>query len=149
MAETKKIVGIVRELATLLDETGLTEIEYGSGDWHVRVAKTAAMAFPAAPATAPAGIATSGPLPTDGDADGPPAGAITSPMVGTAYLSAEPGATPFVKVGDEVGEGQTLLLIEAMKTFNEIRAPRAGRVTDILIESGQPVEFGDPLLILS
>jgi acetyl-CoA carboxylase biotin carboxyl carrier protein len=70
-------------------------------------------------------------------------------MVGTVYLSAEPGTPPFVEAGDEVREGQTLLLIEAMKTFNEIRAPRAGRVTEILIESGQPVEFGDPLLILS
>lgn len=147
MTESEKIAGIVRELAALLDETGLTEIEYGGDDWHVRVAKTAGVAPPAA--AAPAGIATTGPLPTDGDADGPPAGAITSPMVGTAYLSAEPGAAPFVEAGDEVSEGQTLLLIEAMKTFNEIRAPRAGRVTEILIESGQPVEFGDPLLVLS
>jgi len=148
MAETEKIAGIVRELAELLDETGLTEIEYGNDGWHVRVAKTTGVALPAAVATGPAGIATAGPLPADGEADGPPAGALTSPMVGTVYLSAEPGAASFVEAGDEVSEGQTLLLIEAMKTFNEIRAPRAGRVTEILIESGQPVEFGDPLLIL-
>jgi acetyl-CoA carboxylase biotin carboxyl carrier protein len=149
MAETEKIAGIVRELAELLDETGLTEIEYGNDGWHVRVAKTSGMAVPASMVSAPAGIATAGPLPADGGTDGVPAGALTSPMVGTVYLSAEPGTPPFVEAGDEVREGQTLLLIEAMKTFNEIRAPRAGRVTEILIESGQPVEFGDPLLILS
>jgi len=141
MAEIEKISEIVRKLATLLDETGLTEIEYGDEGWHVRVSKAVGGALPAAPVE----TASAAPAP----ADGPPAGALTSPMVGTAYLSGEPGAAPFVEVGDEVTKGQTLLLIEAMKTFNEIRAPRAGRITEILIESGRPVEFGDPLLIIS
>ena len=141
MAEIEKISEIVRKLSALLDETGLTEIEYGDDGWHVRVAKSVGMAMPAAPAE----TASAAPTPVDG----PPAGALTSPMVGTAYLSGEPGAAPFVEVGDEVTEGQTLLVIEAMKTFNEIRAPRAGRITEILIESGRPVEFGDPLLIIS
>jgi acetyl-CoA carboxylase biotin carboxyl carrier protein len=140
-AEIEKISEIVRKLSALLDETGLTEIEYGDDGWHVRVSKAVGGAVPAAAVE----TASAAPAP----ADGPPAGALTSPMVGTAYLSGEPGAAPFVEVGDEVTEGQTLLLIEAMKTFNEIRAPRAGRITEILIESGRPVEFGDPLLIIS
>ncbi len=153
MTDSKKIAGLVRELAALLDETGLTEIEYGGDDWHVRVAKDIISTVPAtqvAPASTPAAM----PHPCSAaggadDSDATPAGAVTSPMVGTVYLSPDPGEPPFVEAGAKVEEGQTLLLIEAMKTFNEIRAPRAGRVTEVLVENGIPVEFGDPLLILT
>ncbi|HVO17240.1 MAG TPA: acetyl-CoA carboxylase biotin carboxyl carrier protein subunit [Alphaproteobacteria bacterium] len=139
---------LVRQLAALLDETGLTEIEYESGAVRLRVARqpapvaAAPVAAPAAamPAAAPA---TAAPAP---DARHP--GAVTSPMVGTVYTAAEPGTPEFVKPGDRVREGQTLLLIEAMKTFNEIRAPRAGTVSLVLVQNEQPVEYGDVLLIL-
>jgi acetyl-CoA carboxylase biotin carboxyl carrier protein len=139
---------LVRQLAALLDETGLTEIEYESGAVRLRVARqpapvaAAPVAAPAAamPAAAPA---TAAPAP---DARHP--GAVTSPMVGTVYTSPEPGTPEFVKPGDRVREGQTLLLIEAMKTFNEIRAPRAGTVSLVLVQNEQPVEYGDVLLIL-
>ena len=136
---------LVRKLAGLMDETGLTEIEYSAGDQSLRLSRTATGAvFPtavAAPAEAPAGekqAAESGPHP----------GAVTAPMVGVVYLSAEPGSPPFVKPGDSVTEGQTLLLIEAMKTFNPVRAPQAGRVARILVADKTPVEFGEELVIL-
>lgn len=136
----------VRALAALLDETNLTEIEYAVGDVRIRVARTAqAVAYHPAPSHAalpqaqPAAAAAS-------DADHP--GAVTSPMVGVTYLAPEPGAPKFVNAGDIVSEGQTVMLIEAMKTFNPIRAPRAGKVTRILVTDGQPVEFGEPLLII-
>ena len=139
---------LIRQLNRLLEETGLTEIEYGEGDWRVRVVRGArpATALEAADAgKAPA-------KPAAKAAGGEPAGdlskAVTSPMVGVVYTSAEPGQPPFVKAGDQVAEGQTLLLIEAMKVFNPITATRAGRVTRILVTNGAPVEFGEPLLIL-
>ena len=135
----------VRALAEILADTGLTEIEIETKEGRVRVARTpapvtqhvsAAMHAPAAmPAAAPAD-------------DAKHAGAVLSPMVGVAYLSSEPGAAPFVTVGQTVAVGQTLLLIEAMKTFNQIRSPRAGTVTRILIESGTPVEYGEPLVVV-
>jgi len=137
---------LVRKLAALLKDTGLAEIEFesegkrirvntgaGAGAVHIPVAAAAPAAT--APATAPAG-------------GGVPAGALTSPMVGTAYLAPEPGATPFVKVGDRVNKGQTVLIIEAMKVMNPIQAPVSGTVKDILIADGQPVEFGEAMLII-
>lgn len=145
---------VVRNLAALLDETGLTEIEYETGTLRVRVSRQGGVAMAtAAPVAAPAVGAER--LPSRDDAlsaapagDTTPAGAITSPMVGTVYTAPEPGAGDFVKIGDSVSEGQTLLLIEAMKTFNEIRAPRAGTVTNVLIANEQPVEFGDVLMVV-
>jgi len=132
---------LVRALAALLDETGLSEIEYAVGDRRIRVARNAAagtapVAVAAAAATSPAGEALA------------PAGAVTAPMVGTAYLARQPGAPPLVAVGDSVREGQVLLLIEAMKVMNEIPAPRAGRVREILVADGAPVEYGQALLVL-
>jgi acetyl-CoA carboxylase biotin carboxyl carrier protein len=137
---------LVRELARLLEETGLSEIEVAEGTWRVRVARggvapATLAAAPAAPAAASSATAT-------GAADAAHPGAVNSPMVGTAYLAREPGSPPFVKVGQSVREGETLLLIEAMKTYNEVRAPRAGKITRILVTDGTPVEFGEPLLIL-
>jgi len=139
---------LVRTLAALLDETNLTEIEYGVGDVKIRVARTAAPVtvhhgaapgFAGHPSALPAQAA-------DADADHP--GAVTSPMVGVAYMSPEPGSAKFINPGDMVIEGQTVMLIEAMKTFNPIRAPRGGKVTRILVTDGQPVEFGEPLMII-
>lgn len=143
---------LVRKLAALLEETGLSEIEYGTGTWRVRVAKHAEpVIVSSAPTSAPA--ADTAPTPastaTEAKADAAHPGAITSPMVGTVYTSPEPGTPPFVQTGDRVEQGQTLLLIEAMKTFNEIRAPRAGEITEILVEDRMPVEYGDVLMILS
>ena len=144
---------LVRQLAKLLDETGLTEIEYGEGKWHLRVSKsmTAAASVVPAAAAAAAAVAASAPAAaaatTADDAARHP-GAVTSPMVGTVYVAPEPTAAPFVKVGDTVSEGQTLMLIEAMKTMNPIKAPRAGRVGQIFITNAAPVEYGEVLLIL-
>jgi acetyl-CoA carboxylase biotin carboxyl carrier protein len=133
---------LIRTLALLLAETGLTEIEYAVGDRRIRVARGAAAAG-AAPTYVPAAGLTAA---AAGLADHP--GAVLAPMVGTAYLAAQPGAPPFVHLGDNVVEGQPLLIIEAMKVMNEIRAPRPGRVTQILIADSQPVEYGAPLMLL-
>ncbi|EME71428.1 biotin carboxyl carrier protein [Paramagnetospirillum caucaseum] len=139
---------LVRTLAALLDETNLTEIEYGIGEMRIRVARQAApVAMHHAPATpGHAGHAVAMPAQAASDADHP--GVVTSPMVGVAYLAPEPGTPKFVNPGDMVAEGQTVMLIEAMKTFNPIRAPRGGKLTRILVTDGQPVEFGEPLLII-
>jgi acetyl-CoA carboxylase biotin carboxyl carrier protein len=144
---------VVRNLAALLDETGLTEIEYETGTLRVRVSRQGGVTVAAAaPAVPPPALP---PAPTGADevaaaapSDAAPAGAITSPMVGTVYTAPEPGAGEFVKIGDAVSEGQTVLLIEAMKTFNEIRSPHAGTVSSILVTNEQPVEFGDVLLVV-
>ncbi len=134
---------LIRSLAQLLEETGLSEIELGDGDRRVRVARNgvrppaAAEGNPAAPAESP---------PAAVDASHP--GAVTSPVVGTVYTAPEPGAPPFVKLGDTVSEGQTLFVIEAMKVLNPIRAPRGGSVKEILAKNGEPVEYGEVLLIL-
>ena len=152
---------LVRELAKVLDESGLTEIEIEYGELRLRLARTMSMAPPppshthvvhSAPVPAPALSAPVAPPPA---AAAPPAadaashpGAVPSPMVGTAYLSAEPGSPPFIKVGDSVTAGQTLMVVEAMKTFNPIPAPRAGKITAILVSDAQPVEYGEPLVIL-
>ncbi len=144
---------LVRELALLLDETSLTEIEIERAGLRLRVARNisvaATMPMPVA-AVAPALVAApaaAAPAAAGPDLSKHP-GAVTSPMVGTAYWSPEPGAKPFVEVGSKVSAGQTLLIIEAMKTMNQIPSPRSGTVTQILIEDGQPVEFGEPLVII-
>ena len=140
---------LIRELALLLDETSLTEIEIERAGLRVRVARniTVAAALPAAYApAAPAATSAAAAAPVADLAKHP--GAVPSPMVGTAYSASEPGAKPFVEVGAKVSAGQTLLIIEAMKTMNQIPSPRAGTVTQILIEDGQPVEFGEPLMII-
>ena len=138
---------LIRELALLLDETSLTEIEIERAGLRVRVARnvTVSAAMPASfqpvAAAAASGAAAGADL-----AKHP--GVVPSPMVGTAYWSPEPGAKPFIEVGSKVSAGQTLLIIEAMKTMNQIPSPRAGTVTQILVEDGQPVEFGEPLVII-
>jgi acetyl-CoA carboxylase biotin carboxyl carrier protein len=139
----------IRDLAKLLDETGLTEIEIDQGGTRVRVARTAAaINVPVGPArAAPAAATEAAPVAASADLAKHP-GAVTSPMVGTGYMSPEPGKRPFVEVGSKVRAGETLMIIEAMKTMNQIPAPRAGTVTQILIEDGQPVEYGEPLMII-
>ncbi len=138
----------IRALAEILADTGLTEIEVSDGDSRIRIARMpAAASVAASPALPlPAASAPSVPPPPIVDADHP--GAVTSPMVGVAYLAAEPGTAPFVTPGQAVAAGQTLLLIEAMKTFNQIKAPRSGTVSRVLVASGQPVEYGEVLLVL-
>ena len=143
----------IRELAELLTETGLTEIEVEQGGMRLRVAKQLApvahtmAAAPVAVAAAP--VATAAAEAPVAKREGPHPGAVTSPMVGTVYVSPEPGKPPFVKVGDVVKEGQTLLIVEAMKTMNPISAPRAGTVSEICVSDAHPVEFGQTLLIIS
>ena len=139
---------LIRELALLLDETSLTEIEIERAGLRVRVARnvTIAAAMPAHVAAAPAGAASAAAAAGADLANHP--GVVPSPMVGTAYWAPEPGAKPFIEVGTKVSAGQTLLIIEAMKTMNQIPSPRAGTVTQILVEDGQPVEFGEPLVII-
>jgi acetyl-CoA carboxylase biotin carboxyl carrier protein len=143
---------LIRELALLLDETSLTEIEIERAGLRVRVARniSVAAAVPSAympAATAASAIAAAPAAAAGADLSKHP-GVVPSPMVGTAYWSPEPGAKPFVEVGTKVSAGQTLLIIEAMKTMNQIPSPRAGTVTQILVEDGQPVEFGEPLVII-
>ena len=137
---------VIRELAKLLDETGLTEIEYERDGTSIRVARHGG-----APMGRGWAVETPRPAPAASVESTDPAqhpGAITSPMVGTAYLAPAPDAKPFVDVGSQVKAGETLMIIEAMKTMNQIPAPRSGTVTQILVESGQPVEFGEPLMII-
>jgi acetyl-CoA carboxylase biotin carboxyl carrier protein len=136
----------VRELAKLLKETGLTEIEIEHNGARIRVSRAAA----AAPAAAPAPIAAA-PAPAAAAAPpaGPPAGAVPSPMVGTVYLSPEPGKPAFVTVGKTVKEGDTLFILEAMKTMNAITAPKGGTVKEICVEDGSPVEYGQTLAVIA
>jgi acetyl-CoA carboxylase biotin carboxyl carrier protein len=138
---------LIRSLAALLNETGLSEIEYESGGTRIRVARETARAVTVA---APALVAPSGPAEPPPGANGvdPHANAVTSPMVGVAYLAPQPGSPPFVQVGDTVTEGQTLLIIEAMKVMNQIRAPRAGRVAQIFIADADAVEYGAALMLI-
>jgi len=144
---------LVRELAALLDETGLGEIEIEREGVRVRVARRmaieAAIGMPAQSAIqqSAAQLAEGAPKKTADDPAKHP-GAVKSPMVGTAYLAPEPGAAPFIEVGSRVAQGQTILIIEAMKTMNHIPASKAGTVTAILVTNGQPVEFGEPLAII-
>jgi acetyl-CoA carboxylase biotin carboxyl carrier protein len=141
---------LIRELALLLDETNLTEIEIERAGLRVRVARNISIAasVPAGyhPAAAAAGAGIAAPAPVADVAKHP--GVVPSPMVGTVYWASEPGARPFVEVGSKVTAGQTLVIIEAMKTMNQIPAPRAGTVTQILVEDGTPVEYGEPLVII-
>jgi acetyl-CoA carboxylase biotin carboxyl carrier protein len=144
---------LIRELASLLDETSLTEIEIERAGLRLRVARniSVAAAVPATIAAAAAGpaaaAATAAAAAAVSDLSKHP-GVVPSPMVGTAYRAPEPGAKPFVDIGTKVTAGQTLMIIEAMKTMNQIPSPRAGTVTQILVEDGQPVEFGEPLVII-
>jgi len=150
MTEPKSSIDhdLIRELAKLLDETGLTEIEIERAGLRVRVGRGTVAAPAAAPvATVHAPHAVPAPMAPPTDPSKHP-GAVNSPMVGTAYRGPEPGAPPFVDIGSKVVAGETLLIIEAMKTMNQIPAPRSGTVTQILIEDGQPVEFGEPLVII-
>ena len=137
---------LIRKLAKLLKETGLTEIEFETDDARIRVNAGATGAVIAAAPAAATPVAALAPAPADADA--PAAGSVSSPMVGTTYLSPEPNAAAFVKVGDRVAKGQTILIIEAMKVMNPIPAPHAGTVTQILVQDGQPVEFGEPLMVI-
>ena len=138
---------MIRTLATLLDETKLTELEYDAGGIRIRIARqpaTQAPVYHTAPqAAAPAAVTAA---PVHDDANHP--GAVTSPMVGVAYLSPEPGLAPFAVVGSTVTQGQTILLIEAMKTFNPIVAPKSGKLVRVLVTDGHPVEYGEPLAII-
>jgi acetyl-CoA carboxylase biotin carboxyl carrier protein len=139
---------LIRELAEILDDTGLSEIEFEKSGLKIRVARElsaqpiAAVPLAAPPAAAEPPAAAAPPDPAKHP------GAVKSPMVGTAYRSPEPGAAPFVEIGARVSEGDPLLIIEAMKTMNQIPAPTAGKVSAILFENGQPVEFGEPLIII-
>jgi len=151
MAKFEMDTEFVRKLAAILDENDLGEIELADGDRRIRIARpkvtyaaappTSAAAAPTVAAVAPAAAQAAGDL-----AKHP--GAVKSPMVGTAYLAPEPGKPNFVSVGDKVSAGQTLLIIEAMKTFNPIKAPKAGTVMQVLIDNAQPVEFGEALMIV-
>lgn len=141
---------LVRELADMLNDTGLSEIEVENGDRKIRVSRAmtavaapVAVSAPAPVAAAPAAMAAAEPAPA-----AVPANAVKSPMVGTAYLTPEPGAAPFVSIGDKVASGDTLLIVEAMKVMNPITAPNGGTVKAILVESGQPVEFDQPLVVI-
>ena len=145
---------LVRKLAAILNDTGLTEIEVEQGDLRIKVARTVTVAAgpqmtptyvtagpaPAAPAPAPASTPAAPPVRAGEE--------VKSPIVGTVYLQSAPNTPPFVKVGDTVTEGQTLLIIEAMKTMNPIPAPRAGKILELLVGDGQPVEYGEPLVMI-
>ncbi|MEL6325032.1 MAG: acetyl-CoA carboxylase biotin carboxyl carrier protein [Pseudomonadota bacterium] len=159
--KSKLDAGLVRELAAILREADLSEIEVEHDGLRVRVSKPAAppiaaFAQPAPVATipasataiaAPTGMTTETDIPKS-DTTVAPANAVTAPMVGTVYLSPEPGSAAFVKVGDTVAKGDTLMLVEAMKTFNPVDAPRAGKIKSILVEDGQPVEYGEALIVV-
>jgi acetyl-CoA carboxylase biotin carboxyl carrier protein len=146
---------LIRELAELLNETGLSEIEIDRNGLRVRVARQAMIQATAVPQAQPAETAsalraagaTQAPARIGPDPAAHP-GCVKSPMVGTAYRSPEPGSAPFIEIGSRVVQGQTLMIIEAMKTMNHIPAPKAGTVKEILVENGQPVEFGEPLVII-
>ena len=134
---------LIRSLAAVLTETGLTEIEYAIGDRRIRIAR--APTGPAPASTPTIAVASAAAVsPTSAEL----AGAVKAPMVGTAYLAPQPGELPFVRLGDIVTEGQPLLIIEAMKVMNQIRAPKAGRVAEILIADGAPVEYGQVLMLI-
>ncbi|MEM9277900.1 MAG: acetyl-CoA carboxylase biotin carboxyl carrier protein [Pseudomonadota bacterium] len=146
--------GLIRDLAELLTETDLSEIEVEQDDLRIRISRSSSIQpvqvhapVTPAPASVSAPVASQA-TETASDAGTKPAGNVPSPMVGTAYHAPAPGADPFVKVGDSVKEGQTVMIIEAMKTMNQIPAPQSGTVKAILVEDGQPVEFGEQLLLI-
>jgi len=143
---------LIRELADLLTDTDLSEIEVEQAGLRIRVAREVSVqGTVATPPPAPAPAPAASPAPAEPEPPQDPAshpGTVTSPMVGTAYLAPEPGAKPFVEVGTRVSAGQTVMIVEAMKTMNAIPAPKAGTVTSVLVEDSHPVEFGEPLLII-
>lgn len=147
-------IALVRELATLLDDTHLTEIEVEDGDRKIRVARKAASAAapvyaaPAPVAAAAVAPASAAPAPAASEPAVPSGTVVKSPIVGTAYLSAEPGAAPFARVGAQVGAGETILIVEAMKVMNAISAPVSGTVKAVLVDNGQPVEYDQPLIVI-
>ena len=157
--DNKSLEKSIRNLAQILLDTGLTEIEVDSGETRIRVARNSTITQaqitpppPPPPTAAPIETKQASPPTSQAPADEKvkiPEGTITSPMVGTVYLSSEPGAAPFVSVGDQVKKGQTILIIEAMKTMNHISATREGSVKDILVADAQAVEFGQPLIVIS
>jgi len=134
---------LIRTLAALLTETGLTEIEYAIGDRRIRIARVPG-------GSAPAAVSGAAPFPAVSASTAPVEhpGTVKAPMVGTAYLAPQPGDPPFVRLGDSVAEGQPLLIIEAMKVMNQVRAPRSGRITQIFVADAQPVEYGAPLMLI-
>lgn len=146
---------LIRDLANILTETNLTEIEVEQDDLHIRVSRAAPAHH--AQATPPAATASPSATPTtpaeskaaSSEAAPNPKNVVASPMVGTAYLAPSPGAKPFIEAGQTIEEGQTILIIEAMKTMNQIPAPRSGKVTAVLVEDGQPVEYGEPLISIA
>lgn len=144
MAQSKLDKQAIKELAELLAETGLSEIEWSDGAVKIRVARTIQAATVSV--AAPAALAVAAAPAADDPASNP--GTVKSPMVGTAYTAPEPGAAPFVKVGDNVSVGQTVIIVEAMKTMNAIPAHRSGRVIRVLVENQSPVEFGQPLVVI-
>ncbi len=151
MAEFELDEDLVKRLSQLLKDADLSEIEYEAGGQRIRVARQIHQSVSAPmPAAAPVASAhlNAAPAPSAESSEPVPAGAVTSPMVGTIYLAAEPNAPAFVQVGDSVREGQTLVIVEAMKVMNPLPAPRAGTVTRIFVSDGQPVEFGEPLLVV-
>jgi len=144
---------VIRALAALLSETGLSEIEYAVGDHRIRVAREAAASAAAAAngyanGHAPAPVAAEASPPTAAPAATDHPGTVTAPLVGVAYLAPQPGEAPFVRVGDMISKGQTLLIIEAMKVMNQIRASRAGRLVRIFVDDSDPVEYGAPLMLI-
>ena len=154
MADKNKGIdqSLIRDLANILNETDLTEIEVEQDDLRIRVSRAGTPHYVSAPmpAAAPAApVAAAAPVAVSAsDAARSNKNAVTAPMVGTAYLSPAPGSRPFVEVGATVKEGQTILIIEAMKTMNQIPAPRSGKVTEILVEDSAPVEYGEPLIVI-
>ena len=144
-------IELVRQLADLLTETGLNEIEIERGDLRIRIGRGSSYAevvsIPSIP-SAPAPAMIAAPQPAPAAAPEPRGEVVKSPMVGTVYLQATPGSEPFTRVGAQVTAGQTLLIVEAMKTMNPVPAPRAGKVLEILVDDGRPVEFGEPLVVL-
>jgi acetyl-CoA carboxylase biotin carboxyl carrier protein len=155
MSEKKNGIdkGLIRDLANILNDTDLTEIEVEQDDMRIRVSRAGTPQFVQAPVASPAFAQPAAPAAAAAPAATAPAAvdsknAVSAPMVGTAYLSPAPGARPFIEVGATVKEGQTLLIIEAMKTMNQIPSPRSGKVTEILVNDAQPVEYGQPLVIV-
>jgi acetyl-CoA carboxylase biotin carboxyl carrier protein len=152
MAAKNSVVdqGLIRDLAGILNDTDLTEIEVEQGDLRVRVSRagTPMMAAPQSYAVASAPAPAAAPIAAPAAAPATSANAVPSPMVGTAYLAPAPGEPPFIEIGTKVKEGQTILIIEAMKTMNQIAAPRSGTITAIIFEDGQPVEYGQPLVVI-
>jgi acetyl-CoA carboxylase biotin carboxyl carrier protein len=153
MSEKKNGIdkGLIRDLANILNETDLTEIEVEQEDLRIRVSRAGTTQYvqapiAAAPAFAPSAV-TAAPTPA-APAPQDNKNAVTAPMVGTVYLAAAPGARAFIEVGATIKEGQTLLIIEAMKTMNQIPSPRSGKITEILVNDSQPVEYGQPLVII-